>query len=208
MARGFALAIARGWFNLRLMAFSSLLDEPAIRERAVRFTVEQYHRLGEAGLMSKEVELLEGIIIKKVPKSSLHSAVTQRAVKRLRAVLGPEWDLRQEQPLSHEESEPEPAMAVISFKDDDYSSGHPTTAELVIEVSISSVELDQRKQAIYAGAGVREYWIILPEEQRVEVYTLPLRREYGMRRVYVAPETVISESLPGFQLDLATFFPS
>ena len=52
------------------MAFSSLLDEPAVRERAVRFTVEQYHLLGEAGLVGKNVELLEGILVNKLSKIS------------------------------------------------------------------------------------------------------------------------------------------
>ena len=173
----------------------------------MRFTIAQYHWLGEAGLVGKNVELLEGIIVKKMSKSPLHSAVTQRTAKRLRAVLGPAWELRQEQPISHEDSEPEPNMAVVPSREDDYSSRHPTTAELVIEVAISSAELDHRKQTIYAGAGVREHWIILPEEKRLEVYTRPLEREYGMKRVYVAPEVITSEVLPVFQLDLATFFP-
>ncbi len=189
------------------MANSSLLDEPVVREQAMRFTVEQYQILGEAGLVGTNVELLEGIIVKKMSKSPLHSAVTQRAADRLRAVLGEEWKLRQEQPITHDNSEPEPDMAVVRAREDDYAHGHPATAELVIEVAISSVELDHRKRAIYAGAKVREYWIILPEERRVEVHTQPIGREYGVQRIYVAPEVIASEAFPAFHLDLATFFP-
>lgn len=201
------MAIGWGWFNLRLMANFSLLDEPTIREQAVRFTVEQYQLLGEAGLVGKNVELLEGILIKKMSKLPLHSAVTQRAADRLRAILGGKWKLRQEQPISHENSEPEPDIAIVPTREDDYAHKHPATAELVIEVAVSSVEIDQRKRVIYAAADVREYWIILPGEQRVEVHTRPLGREYRMKRVYVVPEVVVSEALPAFRLDLATFFP-
>ena len=98
-------------------------------------------------------------------KPPLHSAVTQRAADQLRAILGKEWKLRQEQPISHEHSEPEPDIAIVCAREDDYAYEHPATAELVIEVAISGVELDDRKRAIYAGAGMQEYWIILPEEQ-------------------------------------------
>ena len=189
------------------MAFSSLLDEPVVRERAMRFTIEQYQLLGETGLIGTDVELLEGIIVKKMSKSPLHSAATQRAAKQLRAVLGTEWDLRQEQPISHDGSEPEPDMAVVPAKEDDYASGHPATAALVIEVAVSSVELDYRKRVIYAGANVGEYWIILPEEKQVEVYTRPAGREYIQRRLYTSPEVLTSEAIPSFHLDLGTFFP-
>ena len=70
------------------------------------------------------------------------------------------------------------------------------------------MELDHRKRAIYAGANVREYWIILPEERKVEVHTQPSGWNYKMRRIYLATETVVSEAFPEFQLDLMTFFPS
>ena len=173
----------------------------------MRFTAGQYQLLGEAGLVGKNVELLEGIIVKKMSKSPLHSAVTQRAADRLRTVLGRGWKLRQEQPISHDNSEPEPDIAVVPAREDDYAYKHPATAELVIEVAISSVEIDHRKRAIYAGASVREYWIILPEERRVKVHTRPLGREYSREQVYVVPEVVTCEALPAFQLDLAAFFP-
>ena len=173
----------------------------------MRFTVEQYQLLGAAGLVGKNVELLEGIIVKKMSKSPLHSAVTQRAADQLRVVLGKEWKLRQEQPITHGDSEPEPDVAVVPAREDDYSHGHPVTAELVIEVAVSSVELDHRKQTIYAAAGVREYWIIMPEDEQVEVYTQPSGQGYRVRRLYASPETVASEVFSTFWIDLATFFP-
>ncbi len=60
----------------------------------------------------------------------------------------------------------------------DYFRAHPANAELIIEVATSSSEIDAEKAAIYAQANVREYWIVLPEEKRVEVYTQPVGREY------------------------------
>ena len=115
--------------------------------------------------------------------------------------------IRQEQPITCRNSEPEPDLAVVPGSDDDYFRAHPTTAELVIEVAISSSEIDAEKSAIYAEANVLEYWIVLPEERRVEVHTQPLGREYVAHRTFVFPQVAISEAFSSFQLDLGTFFP-
>ena len=189
------------------MAFSSLLDEPTVRERATRFTVEQYHLLVEAGLIGKNVELLEGILANKTSKSPLHTFTTEEITARLREILPEGLLVRQEQPITCRNSEPEPDIAVVRGARAQFVNSHPSTADLVVEVAVSSAEFDYQKQAIYASADVQEYWIILPEERRVEVHTRPLGREYIARRIYVAPEVVISETLPAFQLDLVTFFP-
>lgn len=190
------------------MANSSLLDKPAIRERATRFSVEQYHLLGEAGLLGKNVELLEGFLVDKMPKSPLHTSTTESLTERLRAVMPAGCVVRQEQPLTLRDSEPEPDVALVQGERVQYRHSHPVTAMLILEVAVTSAESDHQKQGLYAGAGVGEYWIVLPEEQRVEVHTRPLGREYGTKRVYIVPEMVVSETLPTFCLDLATFFSS
>jgi len=46
-------------------------------------------------------------------------------------------------------------------------------AELVIEVAVSSPTLDRENASLYAEGGVKEYWIVLGPERRVEVYGLP-----------------------------------
>ena len=137
----------------------------------------------------------------------MHSFTTEELTARLRKVVQPGLLVRQEQPLTCQRSEPEPDVAVVLGTRTQFLKLHPTTAELVIEIAVSSAEFDYQKRSIYAEAGVREYWIVLPEERRLEVHTRPLSREYGVKRVYIAPEVVASEILPAFQLDLATFFP-
>lgn len=188
------------------MATSSLLDEPEVRKRALRFTVEQYHLLGEAGLISGKVELLDGIIVEKVSKSPLHVLTTQRVAKSLRRLFDDQWSVRQEQPITCRNSEPEPDLAVVPGSDEDYARVHPSTAELVIEVAISSSEVDVEKAVIYAEAQIPEYWIVLPEAKRVEVYTVPVSGAYTHHQTFLFPAKVVSRRLPAFQLDLATFF--
>lgn len=190
------------------MAFSSLLDEPTIRERMMRFSVEQYQLLGEAGLIGTDVELLEGIIVKKMSKSPLHVFITQKLALLLRKFEADGWLIRQAQPIKHQDSEPEPDISVVHGHAEDFLTGHPTSASLVIEVAVSSFGFDHEKRAIYAAANVPEYWIILPEAKRVEVYTRPVGRDYTVKRLVEFPALVLSETLSGFELNLGTFFPT
>lgn len=81
--------------------------------------------------------------------------------------------------------------------------------DLVIEIlSPSSIETDfLRKSRLYERSGVREYWIVNPESETVSVQTLDddrfvLAGEFGRN------DTLPSEVLAGFELDLSTIFPA
>lgn len=102
---------------------------------------------------------MKGILLRKTSKSPTHSWLVQLLLQLLQQSLPPGFCLRQEQPLTFLRSEPEPDLAVVYGSLNDFRHAHPTTAELVIEVAISTVELDRQKAAIYAAAGVAEYCI-------------------------------------------------
>ena len=57
---------------------TALLELPAFRERVHGLSVEDYHRLGELGILSRDVELLRGIVVTKMPKTPLHELVAQK----------------------------------------------------------------------------------------------------------------------------------
>ena len=76
-----------------------------------------------------------------------------------------------------------------------------------IEAAVSSSELDTEKAAIYAEASVPKYWIILPEEKRIEIFTAPDGQVHAEHRTVECPQVAVSKMLPAFELDLATFFP-
>ena len=186
---------------------SELIDVPTVKQRALSITVGQYHALGAQGLIAENTELLEGIIVEKVPKSPLHSALLARLLKRLQALMGDRFVVRPEQPITCRRSEPEPDLALVEVSPDDYATGHPRTAELIVEIAISSSEIDRRKAAIYAEAGVREYWIVLPETRQIEVHTQLVDSRFSAQHLYNEGETALSEVLPAFQVELATLFP-
>jgi Uma2 family endonuclease len=79
------------------------------------------------------------------------------------------------------EAEPEPDLAVVRGEWRDFVAGPPSTAELVIEVSDSTLAFDQGTKAnLYARAGIAEYWIINLPERVLEVRRRPdpARGEY------------------------------
>ncbi len=184
-----------------------LLEEPTIMERGLPITVEQYHTLFAQGLIAENVELIEGIIVEKMPKSPLHSFLLMRLMKLLLVLAGERFIVRPGQPVTCKRSEPEPDLAFVEASPDDYVTAHPKTAELVIEIAISSIAIDRRKAAIYAEAGVREYWIVLPETRQIEVHTKLTQSRYAAQRIFTEGQTAFSEVLPAFRVELSTLFP-
>ena len=90
----------------------------------------------------------------------------------------------------------------------DYRHVHPATAELVIEVAISTVEVDRQKATIYADGGVKEYWLVIPEAGCVEVHRGPAEGGYRERFVATGPIRLESTAVPGFSVPLAELFAS
>lgn len=179
---------------------SSVLSSPQARERVVPLSVQVYHDLGERGIIAERSELLRGVIFEKMPKSPLHVNLVYFLEELLRKQFPADFLLRKENPITCIDSEPEPDLAVIHGRRSEFSTRHPSTAELVMEVSVSTEDTDRIKAEIYAEAGVKEYWLILPERRQVEIFTLPSATGYGGHKVLsdIATSTV----LPGFQVDL------
>jgi Uma2 family endonuclease len=135
-----------------------------------RFTVEEYHRLGELGVLSPDdnVELLEGWIVEKMNPRPAHGFVVGLLTQSLFANLPKGWIGRCQLPITTLTSEPEPDLAFVRGAHSDYRANHPSGKEvaLIIEVADTSLERDRSKATIYAIAGVKEYWIVnLPERQ-------------------------------------------
>jgi Uma2 family endonuclease len=185
----------------------SILDDPKVREAVFPLSVEFYHQAGELGLITEDVELLDGNLVKKMSKSSLHSWLVHFLFRLLDRHLPPELFLRKEEPLTLDRSEPEPDLSVVLRVADDYRSRHPLTAELVIEVAVSTVEVDRQKAGIYAAAGVKEYWIVIPESKTVEVHRDPADGAYRAKSIATPPERLESMAITGFGIAVGDLFP-
>ena len=172
-------------------------------------SVQAFHLLGEAGLIPEKSELIAGFVFVKMAISPPHSFYVNAFVTAFRPWLQPGFSLRQEQPITtDEESEPQPDVALVRGEWNDFRHRHPTTAEIIVEIALSSSDLDHRKTGLYAAAGVGEYWIVLPDARRVEVHADPLNGEYARRQILTRPEdTLTTIALPGFRMALEELFP-
>ena len=66
----------------------------------------------------------------------------------------------------------------------------------------------REKFEVYEEAGVKEYWVVHPQEQTLLVYTLDQNSKYrGILKPYVRTDQVSSVTLPGLTIDLEQAFP-
>ncbi len=151
---------------------TAILDLPEMRARVHRWTVAEYEKLGDDPAFRRS-ELIRGIIVEKMSKSPLHSDLASEIHLLLVRLIRAGLVARKEEPLRLADSMPEPDVSVMRGARRDFRKKHPTTAELVVEVAVSSVAPDRENAAIYAEAGIAEYWIVLAERNAVEVYRRP-----------------------------------
>jgi Uma2 family endonuclease len=171
-------------------------------------SVEAYHALGEAALIPKRTELLYGVVFHKMSKSPFHSYLVQVLQELLLRALPAGFLLRTEQPLTCVDSEPEPDLAVVRGDKADFRLLHPSTAELVIEVCVTSADYDRSKVRAYARAGVKEYWLVLGPQKQVEVYVQPEGDDFIQRTVHGSGSRLASKAVSGFGVDLQSLFGS
>lgn len=127
----------------------AILELPEVRQRVSPLTVEEYHRLGEYNERRRRPELIRGIVIEKMSNAPLHRLIASLLYNRISAQLPPGFSVWKEEPLTFVDSEPEPDVSITVGSKTDYARHHPSTAELVVEVAVSSPALDIAKTPVY-----------------------------------------------------------
>lgn len=142
------------------------------------FTVEQYHEMIEHGIFGEDdpIELIRGEVIRKLPIGNPHAAAVNRLNRLLAKLIHADAMISIQNPIWLRDSELEPDVAILTYREDLYASRRPVAADvlLLIEVADSSLAYDRDiKGAVYAEAGIREYWIVNLNQATVEVYLDP-----------------------------------
>lgn len=165
-----------------------------------RFNVAQYHQMIRSGILTEDdpVELLEGWIIYKMPKNPPHRAATKLTRNALEEIVPSGWYVDAQEPITVEDSEPEPDVVIVRGNTRDYLDRHPGSQDiaLIVEIADSTLERDRTfKKRIYARAGIPVYWIINLPEQQLEVYTEPIELAseptYQQRQDYSLSDEVV-----------------
>ena len=109
-----------------------MLEIREVRDRISPVAVAQYHQFPEFNENGRRTELIRGVVIEKMPKSPLHASIAKLLYDSLHASVPAGYSVRQDQPLTFRDSEPEPDIAIVSGTVQDYRASHPVTAILVL----------------------------------------------------------------------------
>ncbi|RRR78014.1 MAG: Uma2 family endonuclease [Candidatus Viridilinea halotolerans] len=174
-----------------------------------RLQVDQYHAMIRAGILTEDdpIELLEGWLVTKMPKNPRHRVCTQTTRELLAQMVPPGWYVDDQEPITTEDSEPEPDIVVVRGQRRDYLARHPMAQEiaLVVEVADATLQRDRTsKKRLYARAGIQVYWIMNLVDRQVEVYTKPVTHlgiaDYAEQRIFLLQdqlEVVLHERVLG-----------
>ena len=178
-----------------------------------RWTIDEYHRLAEAGFFEgARVELIEGEILDMAAMGLGHAYVTSALIRVLARGLPEGWVLRSGAPVTirSNNSEPEPDLAILAGELVDYlrRADHPEPAEVVlaIEVSDTSLRYDRgRKASLYRRSGLAEYWVVDVPGRRVLVHRAAPGNSWMIEEV--GPEGWVTVPGTGLTLRTADFLP-
>jgi Uma2 family endonuclease len=175
-------------------------------------TVDDYHRMGEAGILSEDdrVELIEGELVEMEPIGSEHAAAVNDLTRLLIMAVGDRALVSPQNPVRLDRrSEPQPDFALLRPRPDGYRSALPTPQDtlLIIEVAHSSLAYDRAvKLALYATHRIPEVWIVNLAATEVEVHRKPQNDRYTESARVGRSEIVEIEALPGIRIEVGKIF--
>ena len=153
-------------------------SRPFAFDTARRYTLEEYHRLVEEGLLEEQphtVELLEGRIVPMSPIGPEHQWIVNELLHAFIGQEGGRFKTGQDSPLpipDHDEPEPDLLLYRPGAADKQHHV-RPADVFLVVEVAQSSLGYDLGQKArIYEGAKIPQYWVIDLENDCLHVFTL------------------------------------
>lgn len=185
-----------------------MLDGRAIDPERVRPLLRaEYERLVELGAFEDErVELLDGCLVTTSPQGSRHAEALARVSRVFMVALDGRATVRVQSPLgAGGQSLPEPDLAAVPLGS--YADAHPEGGLLVIEVAESSLAMDRAKAAVYAAAGVREYWIVNLVDGVIEVHRDAAGERYLHRTTHGADATIAPAGFPELQVRVGDLIP-
>ena len=173
-----------------------------------RFTVDQYHRMGKAGVFHPgcRVELINGEIFEMSPIDPWHSGIVNWLNHRFSIGLSGRAIVAVQNPtIVDRRSEPQPDLMLLNPRDDFYRRAHPTPddALLVVEVANTSLAHDRRRKLpLYARAGVLEVWIVNRRADAVEVFRGPTAEGYREHLIRGRGDDVAPAAFPDLRLSV------
>ncbi|MCY7347182.1 MAG: Uma2 family endonuclease [Pyrinomonadaceae bacterium] len=192
-------------------------EQPKINgePKIVRWTRDQYYQMAELGFFrDKRVELIKGEIIEMSPMKSAHATAISLAVQVLGEIFNKNFIVRSQLPMGFGKTdEPEPDIAVVKGTIRNFSGSHPKNADLIIEVSDTTLRYDRtRKASLYAENKISDYWILNLQNRCLEVYRQPKKDKklgfvYTEIKISTEEDAVSPLAAPDAKIKIADLLP-
>jgi Uma2 family endonuclease len=170
-----------------------------------KWSVEEYHRMVEAGILhGRSVELLAGEIVEMSPETPIRYTTAKRGAKYLEELLSDKADVRFNGPITLADSEPEPDIAVVRLPESAYNDRHPNPQDIfwIVEVAKTSLKKDlEVKATIYAIAAIQEYWVLDLSAEQMIVFRNPQANKY-IEEYTIAEGTITSLAFPNVSVSV------
>ena len=186
---------------------------PAFTPQTRKFTVEEYYRMAEVGILGPDerVQLIEGEIIVMPPAGPGHADNVDEFNEVLAQYAPGRFRISIKNPVRlNDGSEPEPDVALLRRRPEGYGAAHPTPADvlLIIEVADSSLEYDRQVKAhVYGRASIPETWVRNLPEDCIERFTQPGPDGYTQHTIHRRGETLTPVALPDLELAVDDLLP-
>jgi Uma2 family endonuclease len=146
-----------------LAAPAGTITPPPARDLPpLRWTVADFHRVAATGVFAgRRPILVRGALLEQGPMNHPPAIALELIPDVLRAAFGAGWRVRAQLPLVlNQDTDPMPDVAVVRGSART-ATAHPTSADLVLEVSDTTLSTDLTTKAeLYATAGVADYWVL------------------------------------------------
>jgi hypothetical protein len=168
-----------------------------------RYSVDDYEEMIRLGVLTERdrVELIREEIVPKMAIGPRHSTCVKGFVRSLDRRIGEAAILGCQDPVRLADSEPEPDISLVRPPKERYLTAHPEPRDifLIVEVADSSLDDDRTIMlALYAEAGIQEFWIANLRDDCLEVYRGPQPDgTYQWKRVLKRGESTDIVALPG-----------
>jgi Uma2 family endonuclease len=173
-----------------------------------RLTVDEFLLLDREGAFGdRRTELFEGEVYYMSPRHRPHArAVTEQVVTLAKALEGSELSVLSDISVRLSDHDvPEPDIAVTDAPEGEGIL--PLEAvKLLIEVSDSTLTQDMGlKAALYAGAGVPEYWVVDVSGRVIHQMWSPGSEGYAERREVTLGAKIVAQTISALAVEITEY---
>jgi Uma2 family endonuclease len=177
----------------------------AVRPFRGPFTVEDFHRLAEVGVLREgdRVELVDGQVVEMSPIGGPHAACVRRLIAIFARHVRDVAVIDVQDPIVlGPRDQPQPDITLLRPRADGYRDHpRPPAILLVVEVADTTLAYDRGvKVPLYARAGIPEAWLVDLGAERIHIHRDPAAGGYRSIQVLSRGEAVTPLAFPDVTL--------